>query len=161
MNKFLFILSVALSFASAKVTLADQIEKEAAEGIPQGVMVKVDPATNIIEVYKVPTLDGKVRSKTASADEMANQIANTENSANKIAEFKVSKKELEGSSTEACWYGRGWGWSGYTPYSYGYNCYNPYSYPSSFSYGYSYGYRYNYSYSYGYGYNRCNYGWYY
>lgn len=175
MKKILFNIAVISSFAFAQGVLADQIEKESAEAVPQGVMVKSDPASNIVEVYKIPTLDSRIRSKTASAEEMKTLILDTEIAKNKIAEFKIAKKELENASTEACWYGGGWGWGGYSPYYYGYNNYYPYSYGygcnsayygnSYFNYGYGngcggYGYsRYNYGYNYGY--NNYNYGMYY
>lgn len=134
---------------------ADQIERETAEAlglVPQGVMVKVDPVTKIVEVYQAPSVE---KNQSLSSEKMAEQISKIEISANKIAEFKVGG-ELEESSTQACWYGRGWGWYGYTPYSYGYNCYRPYAYNSYFTYS-----RYSYNYGYGCNYNRYNYGWYY
>jgi hypothetical protein len=162
--KSLSLTKVALAVLLASTTLvkADQLDQEAHEKMfgpaPRGVLVKVNPSTKIVEVFKAPELSAKIVDKTASAAETAIEIVNIESSENKIAEFKVPTSELDkDSSTEACWYGGGYGWNnwgGYYPASYNY--YQPYYYPGYFNYG-----CYNYNYGYGYGYNNCYYGWYY
>lgn len=145
----------------AQASSADQIENEAKDLAPQGVLVKVDPATKTVEIFAAPTLAETVRENTASADSMESAIRNTETTLNKIGEFKLSKNELDkDSSTDAWyyrWYGSSWrwnNWGGYRPYYYNWN--QPYYYAGNFNYGY-----YNYSYRYNYGYNNCYYGWYY
>lgn len=157
---------IASFFLSGLTLLGDQIERETIERFkspPSGVLVKADPLTKVVEVFKAPAIRQSIKNKTASADEIAVEIRTIETSANKIAEFKVIKGELDrDSSTESCWYGSDWswnGWGGYTPYSYNY--YQPYSYPGSFNYGCNNSYAYAYAYAYSYNYNNANYGWYY
>lgn len=160
------LVAVGLVFSTA--IFADQIENESKEAAlasaPQGVMVKVNPATKTVEVFQVKTLDTSVIAKAVPSD-IGAVINSVETSANKIAEFKLATNpsELEKEASTEAWYRRWYGynynwygWGGYRPYYY--NWYRPYYYnPGYFTYGYSY--RYNYAYSYGY--NNCNYGWYY
>lgn len=159
-----------LILAFSGFVMADQIENEAHELIPKGVLVKVDPATKTIEVFKAPVLSSSILNNTATADETRAAIKDIENSANKIADVTLVKKELDkDSSTDAWgyrWYGRyggygyrNWGWNNWGGYyrPYYYNWYRPYYYyPGYFNYGYT-----NYNYGWNYPYNGYYYGWYY
>lgn len=150
---FVFATLLLAAFTSRGV-LADQMEREAAEAVgnaPSGVMVKVDPVAKVVEVFKFDKVD-------ATSPDAVKKI---EDPANKVADFKLSTKELDrDSSTDAWyynWYRPYWrwnSWGGYRPYYY--NWYRPYYYPGYFNYG-NYYYNYGYSYPY-YGYN---YGFYY
>lgn len=157
---------LAFALVVCGVVSADQLEneaKEAALSAPKGVLVKVNPETKTVEVFKAPTLNAGIVNNTASSDQTADTIRALENPANKIAEFKLTKNELDKeASTEAWyrrWYSYSWNWNswgGYRPYYY--NWYQPYSYyPGYFNYGYNYSYYYRWNY----GYNNCYYGWYY
>ncbi|NQW44259.1 MAG: hypothetical protein HQ462_02520 [Deltaproteobacteria bacterium] len=156
---------VAAVFIVASNVVADQIDNEAIEAAkvaPRGVLVKVNPATKTIEVFRANHLDNSITSKTAINSEMNSSINEIEKPANKIAEFKMSNQELDKDTSTQAWYYSWWGaswrwnsWGGYNNYNY--NWYNPYRNAGYFNYNYSYNYRYNYSYSY----NNCNYGWYY
>lgn len=155
---------LALSLTLSQTVNADQIEKEAKElaGAPAGFLVKVNPETKTVEVFRASTLDEKIVGQTATATEMNSAIATIESATTKVAEFQLSKNELDkDSSTEAWryrWYGYGYRWNnwcGYRPYYYNWS--NPYYYnPGYFTYA-----NYSYRYSYSYRYNNSYYGWYY
>jgi hypothetical protein len=153
---------LALSLAVAPVASADQIDNEAAGAAPAGIMVKVNPDTKTVEVFKAPILDANITNKTASEAEQKAMTDKIENPLNKIAEFKLSTNELDKDSSTEAWgchwyrpYYRWNNWCGYRPYYYNWS--NPYYYGAgNFCYG-----NYNYYYNYGYSYNNCHYGWYY
>ncbi|NBX69029.1 MAG: hypothetical protein EBR01_08730 [Proteobacteria bacterium] len=156
--------AVAMAFVFASNVVADQLDneaKEAANAAPKAMMVKVNPETKTVEVFRVNKLSDSITAKAATSG-IESTIATIENPENKVAEFKLSNKELDkDSSTEAWWY-RWWGysyrwnyWGGYSPYYYNWG--TPFYNPGYFSYG--YGYRYNYAWNYGW--NNCYYGWYY
>ncbi len=156
---------VAMAFVVASNVVADQLDneaKEAAKIAPKGMMVKVNPETKTVEVFRVNKLSDSITSKNATHSAVASTINEIENPINKVAEFKLSSKELDkDSSTEAWryrWYGYNYRWNywgGYNNYSYNWN--NAFYNPGYFNYGYSY--RYNYSWNYNW--NNCYYGWYY
>ena len=159
----LFGIAIALSGVFSTVNVfADQIEREARETArpsPAGVLVKVNPDTKTVEVYRAE----KVVDQNADSTEKLAAVKSIESPSNKIAEFKLSTNELDkDSSTEAWryrWYYSSWSWnnwSGYSPYYYSWTQSTPYG-AGYFNYGYRYRYNYNYSYNY----NRCNYDWYY
>lgn len=161
---------LALSLVFSQSIKADQIDKEAKEAAltppPAGFLVKVNPETKTVEVFRANTLDEKIKNKTATSEETAAAVREIESPANKVADFQLAKGELDKeSSTEAWrhrWYGCGYGWNnwgGYRPYYYNWS--SPYYYGAgNFYYGYN-GCNYNYNYGWNYGYNNCNYGWYY
>lgn len=167
-NTIHVVLAVLAFFYSSVAAVADQIEKEAQEATlldaPKGILVKVDPVSKKVEVFKADSLEKGILDKTASADENITALNRVDNPQNKIAEYQLAKKELDKDSSTDAWYYRWyrpyyrWNyWGGYyRPYYY--NWYRPYYYyPGYFNYG--YGYRYNYSYYYPYG--GYYYGWYY
>ncbi len=155
---------LALSLTLSQVANADQIENESKEAAaaPRAILVKVNPDTKVVEVFRASAVDSKILSNSASSDENAAAVNAIAVPANKIAEYTTSTKELDKeTSTQATyygWYGYGYrwnNWGGYRPYYYNY-C-NPYYYGA----GNFYYYNYNYNYRYSYGYNNCYYGWYY
>ena len=137
---------VAAVFIVASNVVADQIDNEAIEAAkvaPRGVLVKVNPATKTIEVFRANHLDNSITSKTAINSEMNSSI---------------NDKDTSTQAWYYSWWGASWRWNSWGGYNnYNYNWYNPYRNAGYFNYNYSYNYRYNYSYSY----NNCNYGWYY
>jgi hypothetical protein len=155
---------VAMALVVASNVVADQLDKEANEAAkvaPKAMMVKVNPETKLVEVFRVNKLNNAITAKAAT-NGLDSTIGEIETPVNKVAEFKLSNKELDkDSSTEAWgyrWYGYNYRWNywgGYSPYYYNWN--RPFYNPGYFNYGYSY--RYNYSWSYNW--NNCYYGWYY
>lgn len=163
-NQFIGASFLALSLMLSQVATADQIENESKEAAaaPRAILVKVNPETKLVEVFRASAVDSKILSNSASSDETANAISSVENAANKIAEYVPSTKELDkDTSTQATyynWYGYGYrwnNWGGFRPYYYNY--YNPYYYGAGNFYYYNYSYYYRYSYNY----RNCYYGWYY
>lgn len=165
MVKWLQTALVATSLVVSSVGVADQLDKEAKEAAntaPKGMLVKVNPETKTVEVFRANNLSAGIKANKADNSEIVASISEIEKPANKVAEFKLSSKELDKDSSTESWYYYWYGynyrwnnWGGYRPYYY--NWYRPYAYPGYFNYGYNYNYYYNWNYSY----NNCYYGWYY
>jgi hypothetical protein len=155
---------VATAFIVASNGVADQIDNEAKEAAlvaPKGMLVKVNPETKTVEVFRVNKLNDSIKSKDAVGSVVDSAINEIDVPANKVAEFKLSNKELDKDSSTEAWYSYWYGynyrwnnWGGYSPYNY--NWYNPFYSAGYFNYGYNYNYYYNWSYSY----RNCYYGWY-
>ena len=96
--------AVAMTFVFASNVVADQLDneaKEAANAAPKAMMVKVNPETKTVEVFRVNKLSDSITAKAATSG-IESTIATIENPENKVAEFKLSNKELDkDSSTEA------------------------------------------------------------
>lgn len=162
-NQFIGASFLALSLALTPVS-ADQLETEAREAAaaPAAMLVKVNPVTRTVEVFRANVLDRKILNQTASSADTAAAVNAIENPANKIAEYRVPTNELDKETSTEAYYYRGYGygyrwygWGGYRPYYYNY--YNPYYYGA----GYFNYYNTNYYYNYAYTYRNCYYGWYY
>lgn len=160
------IISMALAMCLAGVGKADELDQVTTTK-PAGVLVKVDPKSREINIYKADEVDPRILTKSVenlSEAERRNvveeEVAKVAVPENLIGHLEQAPDELDrDSSTAACWYrswGAGWGWRGWGGYYGGYNWYRPWSYPGQFYYGAGW----NYGYGYGYGYGGCNYGWY-
>jgi hypothetical protein len=156
---------VATFFVVASNGVADQLDneaKDAANVAPKAMLVKVNPEAKTVEVFRVSKLGVALKANKASTSEVEAAISSIDTPANKVAEFKLSKNELDKDSSTEAWFYRWYGysyrwnsWGGYSPYYYNWN--QPYYNPGYFTYGYSYRYNYNWNYNY----NNCYYGWYY
>lgn len=131
---------VFLSILFNPIVEADQLENETVSvSAPEAVLVKANPETKTVEVFRVNTLDKRIVNRTASMEEEVAIIEQIERSGNKIGEFSVGKELDKDTSTEACygrWYAYGWSWSswgGYRPFAY--NWYRPFVNPGYFRYG--------------------------
>jgi hypothetical protein len=141
-----------LAMAVVNNVHADQIDNEAHElaQAPAAVLVKVDQDAKKVHVYRVNSLDARVKARSMDEATMNAYASTIAVDANKVGEMDIvtSTSELDNEASTQAWWGRWWGY-GWGGYGWGWG-----------GYGFGYG-GYGYGFGYGWGWGRgCWGGWY-
>ncbi len=108
-----------LAMAVVNNVHADQIDNEAHElaQAPAAVLVKVDQDAKKVHVYRVNSLDARVKARSMDEATMNAYASTIAVDANKVGEMDIvtSASELDNEASTQAWWGRWWGygWGGY------------------------------------------------
>ena len=133
---------------------ANELDQETQVAMPKGVVVKVNPQTRQMEVFKLGQISKSEMKDQAAVEQTLSDMENND-VVESVQKVDLNQPEMDRETSTAAWY-----WYGYnTNWNYYYySTYYPRYYTNTyFTYYYSYNYSYNYNYYNRYWYNGCYY----